>query len=952
MTVADSNLSSLLSSETEADIPISLRSRLSILAPWALLVIGFVAFYLLYFSPALLRQVVMAPGDGEIYYLPFFDLPATEIWNSLILSGYSVVSDIQAQTFYPLRWLSPTFNALVVSAYVVSAVGMFGLCLKLTRSRLGALAAALVVAGSGFMVGHLGHLSMIHAAAWVPAILWALACLRTTPRWWPVAAGAAAVALSLLGGHPQVSIIGLLLAGCYGVHEIGAAIMLGGKQRGLQMFLRVFVLFALGLLLALPSLAALVESASGSVRGSWTINDFNTFSHTPETLRLLAFPNLYGANGAGPYGAYSGPWNMTELALYAGILPWFLMLAALLGWRWGRSHLFWVGAVLVSLVLALGAATPLGKLVYELPVLGQFRAQARFGVVLIIALGVLSAFGLSALLRAPFTRSQSWLLVVGASLLVAVAIASVALGAPSPSAGADNRWWVLPSGWVPLLLMLASLATLCLLLRKPGFGAAGVAVLLLVVDLASFGWFYEWRYVATPTEPVGLSAEAEAMVRRLSNGNGRVLPFGAAQMPSNPLRPNLNIQHGIPSVVGYGPLLSTRYATYTGADTVGGFPLLSPTAPLMDVLAVRWLAGSSDSIEPQLLGSGCGASGNLRRVRARLPDGIRPQAIRLISHMGCSQSIPNGQTVGEVRVLDKDGRLLMVSTVEAGEETAEWAYDRADVRASIAHARPAVAESFDGGGFQGLWFDAQWPVVLNASASEARFVEVSLRDTMTALVRVKALEVSDASTGQFTQLALAPDYPDAMRVLGPERVVAGLPIVKERLGYRGMAWGVCRARAIDPADLPGVLSTGTDRSGAQFDPFHEALVERGFTPPRLDCDRPPRVEVLKRHAGAWRLRVTSTGVGLLVVSESYNAGWSARVDGVETPLLPVDGLVLGVEIPAGQHDVELRYRPARFGLYLLLAALALLTSIALVLPVLLRPGQAQWKITSNRRIVP
>lgn len=943
------NTSRFRSSESAPASAITQLTQPATLVPWVLLVAGFAVFYLLYFSPALLRQVLMAPGDGEIYYLPFFGLPATEIWNNLILSGYSVVSDIQAQTFYPLRWLSPTFNALVVSAYVVSAVGMFALCLKLTRSRLGALAAALVVSGSGFMVGHLGHLSMIHAAAWVPAILWALACLRTTPRWWPVAAGAAAVALSLLGGHPQVSIIGLLLAGCYGVHEIGAATLLGGKQRGRQMLVRVFSLFALGLMLALPSLAPLAESASASVRGSWTLHDFNTYSHSPETLRMLAFPNLYGANGAGPYGAYSGPWNMTELALYAGILPWFLMLAALLGWRRGRSHLFWVGVVIVSLVLTLGAATPLGRLVYELPVLGQFRAQARFGVVLIIALGVLTAFGVSTLLRAPLTRSRSWMLIAGASLMVAGTIASVSLGVP---VGVEGRWWALPSGWVPLVLMLASLAALYLLVRKPGFGSASVVLLLLVIDLASFGWFYEWRYGTTPVERVPLSVEAEAMVAELSTGNGRVLPFGAAQMPSHPLRPNLNIRRGIPSVVGYGPLLSTRYATYTGADTVGGFPVLAPTAPLMDVLAVRWLAGSSDSTEPQLLGSGCGASGNLRRIRARLPDGFHPQTIRMVSHMGCSQSIPSGQAVGEVRFLDSDGGLLATSTVDAGEETAEWAYDRADVLPSIAHARPAVAESFDGGGFKGLWFDAKWPVVLDASAPQARFVDIALRDTMTALLRVKSLEISDASTGQFTQLAIAPEHSDVSKALGPERVLPGLPGVRERLGYRGMAWGVCRARAIDPADLPGVLSTGLDRSGARFDPFAEALVEVGFTAPRLDCIRPPNVEVMERHPGAWRMRATSSGVGLLVVSESYNAGWSARVDGVETPLLPVDGLVLGVELPAGQHEVELRYRPAHFGLHLMLSALAFLTALALLFPALRRPGWPQGKFTSNRRTVP
>ncbi len=44
------------------------------LAQWLLLILGFVAFYAVYFSRVLLRQVALAPGDGEIFYLPLFHL--------------------------------------------------------------------------------------------------------------------------------------------------------------------------------------------------------------------------------------------------------------------------------------------------------------------------------------------------------------------------------------------------------------------------------------------------------------------------------------------------------------------------------------------------------------------------------------------------------------------------------------------------------------------------------------------------------------------------------------------------------------------------------------------------------------------------------------------------------------------------------------------------------------
>jgi hypothetical protein len=147
-----------------------------------------------------------------------------------------------------------------------------------------------------------------------------------------------------------------------------------------------------------------------------------------------------------------------------------------------------------------------------------------------------------------------------------------------------------------------------------------------------------------------------------------------------------------------------------------------------------------------------------------------------------------------------------------------------------------------------------------------------------------------------------------------------------------MAWAVCRARAVQPSELPGILRSGVDSGGRRFDALQEALVESGFVIPELRCSTAPRVAVLHREDGNWHFSTEASDNGLLVVSESYNAGWSARIDGIDVPAIPVDGLVLGVLIPAGQHDVEIRYLPARFRLWLLLSSIALLTCLMLALP--------------------
>ena len=57
-----------------------------------------------------------------------------------------------------------------------------------------------------------------------------------------------------------------------------------------------------------------------------------------------------------------------------------------------------------------------------------------------------------------------------------------------------------------------------------------------------------------------------------------------------------------------------------------------------------------------------------------------------------------------------------------------------------------------------------------------------------------------------------------------------------------------------------------------------------------------------------RIAIDTPVPALVVVRNSYDAGWSATVDGRAAPLLATDYLVQGVAVPAGTHVVRLLYR--------------------------------------------
>jgi hypothetical protein len=67
-------------------------------------------------------------------------------------------------------------------------------------------------------------------------------------------------------------------------------------------------------------------------------------------------------------------------------------------------------------------------------------------------------------------------------------------------------------------------------------------------------------------------------------------------------------------------------------------------------------------------------------------------------------------------------------------------------------------------------------------------------------------------------------------------------------------------------------------------------------------------EILSREPGRWRIGWRTPRRATLVVSETWDRGWSADAG----PVVPVDGALLGVELGPGSGTVELTYRPPGF----------------------------------------
>jgi hypothetical protein len=119
-----------------------------------------------------------------------------------------------------------------------------------------------------------------------------------------------------------------------------------------------------------------------------------------------------------------------------------------------------------------------------------------------------------------------------------------------------------------------------------------------------------------------------------------------------------------------------------------------------------------------------------------------------------------------------------------------------------------------------------------------------------------------------------------------------------------------RARAVHR--LEHVKTDGELRArieASDFDARTTALLLNSTAPPVEWCEG-DEVKLVARGTNRIQVQANMRCRGLVVLSETFYPGWQAKVDGRPAEVIEVYGALRSVAVEAGNHSVELRYRPA------------------------------------------
>ena len=854
--------------------------RNSVLRPWILLTALTVAVVGVYFRPVLFQGEIFYGGDIARIYLPHRIASSRALasgslpwWTPNIGAGYPLLAEGEVGALYPLHWLLDRFlppelalNASIILHYILAGAGFFGYARTLGTSRKAAYFGALVLTLGGFYVAHLSHVSIIATAAWLPW-MFALTHRLLAPRdgerrhlLWTTLGLGVVTGLQFLTGHPQISLLGLMALAAYALFVAWP----GGLSR---MALRgwgcwVGALF-LGVALAAPQLWATAELTGLSQRaGGLDSAFFTSYSLHPALLATLVSPFLLG----NPY-----PHGSVELMGYVGLLPLALASHALRHSR-SRAARFFLGLALAGIFLALGRWNPLYQYLRLVPFLNLFRVPARYLYWTSFALATLSALGLEELIpKAQPTTRIGWGLLGVSGLALSAVLVSV-------WSAADVEQLVAHWRWLPAILMLATLSVIVAKGHSapPAWTLAAYSALL--VDLYAYGNVLARTYSPTMprekvvSEPRSLSFFAQDKGLYRIYVKEEILP--ALSVMRESFYPNLALASGLSSANIYQPLVPRDYGRY----------LDSLNAQRLNRLNVKYY------LIPQLLP--VDEDRELYDVQnpfASLPANIWLSVpptdlveLEIESYLSHSVGYENGHMVAELLFRDASGREVGFP-VRAGIETAEWAYEREDVRAQILHQMPPVATTFPArSGFPPQEHPGHTYLARVRPDEPLRVVAVMWRPLIPeAFVRVERVRLIGA--------------------LGEEKLVAHLVGLGDHsIVYRSEDVLIYRNEDVLPRayTLPSAAVKLSDGEVS----LPEVLSRKDVGP----------VEILYYGDTYVSLRARLEAPGYLVLADLAYPGWRATVDGAEAPLLRAEGIFRALALPPGEHHIVFEYKPTLF----------------------------------------
>jgi len=353
------------------------------------------------------------------------------LWNKHVFCGYPYLAEIQTAIFYPpnmlffVKDIARAINWSFILHVFLAGLGVLLFLRDLRLTPAARLCGGLSFAFSAPVICHItaGHLSNVNTIAWIGFIFWALYRLYTHKQTGYALLLGLFFACQITAGHIQYFFYTALAAGAFAAALFCHNWKTAGPRHASLFAVRLATAGILALGLSAVATAPAIEYARLSSRHALTYEFCGDFSFPPENILSLVMPEFFG-NFFNTL--YVGRFYFWEMCGYAGLIALILALVACStrGGAGERKHIVFFALLgLSSIILALGAYTPVFRLLYDwVPGFNMFRGNSKFIFVTAFSVAVLAGIGADRILvrDTAFFRTRRTVLLAGMVIIASL----------------------------------------------------------------------------------------------------------------------------------------------------------------------------------------------------------------------------------------------------------------------------------------------------------------------------------------------------------------------------------------------------------------------------------------------------------------------------------------------------------------------------------------------------
>lgn len=868
-------------------------------------VFPFLLFFLYFLIPFIVykdyivQDLIPTTGDGigllNIYDYVKYCIKNKELplWNSLLTGGMPYAADISMGSFYPVRlllaflplkWFWYCYYALHLA---IGSVFFYKYLLEVNCNKVAALCTSVVYYFSIQLGGmRKSHLQIITCVIFLPIVLYLIERYFKTLKVKFLLICAMVMAIQFLLGFPQLAFYTDVMAGIY---IIVNAIR---NKVSIKKWLKDGVVWGisyLGLIAVqvLPFLEMTINyNAAGA--GETTFEIFKSFSMHPMKLLMMLFPKAYGEN------VYDSISNMGSSGLDIEIFLGSLVLSVILFsiiyfWKDYRVRFSVIVMIFTFLYIMNGCYDILAMFFYKLPVINSFRVPSRSIFIFIFFGLVLFAYGMTVIInKEKFHQFSKFLFFECIIIFLLVCFGLSILSFINDSGVIET---IDVKGFIPryqetLIVLAASSLVIHIIYRfnmettfvsKKIWGYCFIAFCTLLTLKETYPF---WRQAASyVTKEYGINTEVEHQLSQ-DIGNGKLWlanPWIIGSYESM-IKDNANIPMGLSAINSYTTFNNPRLSK-----------ILTPTSVL----------------KPAYNSSGL-YTGFLEAKKNIIFDNAVFSMLGVKYIIDQEGLIDDNQKIVD-NVIDSDNVILTIEEqiIPYSNEVAVFYYPiniKEDAIYQLSFECEAKEEPkfyFDLSGENYSNIEQVMPFSITSDIKEYNSIIESGEslpegtDLFLRLVVTESLEDFKIKNMKLKEMK----YEEKEGIYKLYYQDESMKIY-ENLNCKDILYVPSSVERVSDED-----EVYNKKWKCDFDDVSYVVGVDSFDTANAN------ISELVHKSNSITAKVEAQGITFVNFSQAYYPGWRAYIDGTRTELYMVNGLIQGIRVPEGTHEIVFSYQP-------------------------------------------